>query len=84
MKYEERLLGEDPVAAFQYLRGGYQEDRVRLFMKGHSRKIRDSGYKLKADGYIHTYIYTWSMAVMQWSRLPREVVQSPSMELFKS
>lgn len=68
MKCEERLgekgffnlekrLGEDPIEAFQYLRGGYQKDGDRLFMKGHSRKIRDSGYRLKADGYIYTHTH---------------------------
>jgi len=66
MKYEERLrekgffnlqkvLGEDQLAALRYLRGGYQEDGARFFLKGHNRKIRDRGYMLKADVYINVF-----------------------------
>lgn len=56
----ERRLQGDLIPAFQYLRGGYQEDRGRLFPAVYSERTRDKGHKLKEEvqtGYMENLFH---------------------------
>lgn len=73
-------------AAFQYLQKGCQAHGARLFTVVHCGRTRDKRHSLKQDGfrlYARQNIFTIG-TVKPWSRLPRQVVQSPTLEIFKT
>ncbi|KAK4824098.1 hypothetical protein QYF61_010618 [Mycteria americana] len=82
---EKRRLRGDLIAAFQYLKGAYKKDEDRLFRRACSDRTRSNGFKLKEGRFkldIRKIFFT--MRVMKhWHRLPRELVDAPSLETFK-
>ena len=82
---QKRRLQGDLIAAFQYLKGAYQKDGNRLFSRACCDRTRGNGFKLK-EGRFRLDIMKkfFTMRVMKhWNRLPREVVDAPSLETFK-
>jgi len=80
---EKRRLQGDFTAAFQSLKGAYKKDR--LFSRTCCDRARDNGFKLKEGRFrldIRKKIFM-VRAVKHWNRLPREVVDAPSLETFK-
>ena len=71
---EKRRLRGDLVAAFQYLKGAYRKDGDNLFSRDSSDRMRGNGFKLK-QGRFRLDIR---------KKLPREVVEAPSLETFKT
>ncbi|KFV41079.1 hypothetical protein N328_07340, partial [Gavia stellata] len=83
---EKRKLQGDLIAAFQYLKGLSKEAGEGLLTRACRDRTRGNGVKLKEGRFrldIRKKIFTVRM-VRHWNRLPREVVDAPSLEAFKA
>jgi len=70
---------------FQYLKGTYEKDRDRLFSRTCSNRTKGNGFKLKeVRGGLDIMKTLFMMRMVKhWNRLPRHIVDAPSLETFK-
>ena len=90
---EEGRLREDLIVAFQYLKGAYKqegeqrrEQEGERFMRVDSGRTRENGFK-RRQGRLRLDIrkkFFTQRVVTHWNRLPKEVVDAPSLEALKA
>ncbi|KAK4832815.1 hypothetical protein QYF61_025683 [Mycteria americana] len=83
---EKTRLQGDLIVAFLYIKGACKKDGERLFTKACSGTTRGNGFKLKEGRFrldIQKAFFTMRV-LRHWNRLPREVMDAPSLELFKA
>jgi len=82
---EKRRLRGNLRNACKYLQSGCQEDGAKLFSVVPSDRTRGNGHKLKQRKFqVNMRKNFFPLRVTEpWPRLPREVVESPSEEIFK-
>ena len=83
---QKRTFRGDPIAAFQYLKGAYKKAGERLFTRACSDRTRRNGFKLK-EGRFRLDVrqkFSTVRVVRHWHRLPREVVDAPSLAVFQA
>ncbi|NXH19920.1 RBG1L protein, partial [Bucco capensis] len=82
---EKRRLQGDLLVTFRYLKGASKKAAEGLFAKAWRERTRGNGFKLEKSRFKLDIRKKFlpTRVVEHWHRLPREVVEFPSLEAFK-
>jgi len=83
---EKRRLRGDLTAAFQYLKRAYRTGGENIFRRACCDRTRSNDFKLREGRFrLDTRKKFFPMGMLKcWNRLPREVVDAPSLETFRA
>jgi len=82
---EKRRLLEELVAAFQYLKGGYNKEGDRFFIRVCCCGTKGNGFKLEEGRFRDLNIRKKLFMIKKhWNRLPRLVMDALSLETLKA
>ena len=80
------MIRGDLLASIQYIKGAYKTDAEQLFSRACSDRTRDNSFKLKEGRFRleirKKFFYNEGGETLE-NRLPREVVDAPSLEMFR-
>ena len=79
---EKRRLRGDLINVYKYLNCGRQRDLANLFSVVCGDRTRGSGHKMEPRKFRTNFFVV--RVTEHWDRLPREVVESPSLEILKA
>ena len=87
LSLEKRRLQGDHIAAFQYLKGAYKQERSQLFKRVDNSRTRGNGFKLKEGRFrldVRGKFFTVRV-VRCWNSCPERLwMPRPSLEVFKA
>ena len=83
--HEKRRLRGDLINVYKYLKHGSQRDMDNLFSEVCGDRTKANGHKHEHRKFHNNIQKNFFMVGVteHWNRLPREVVDSPSLQIFK-
>ena len=83
---EKRRRRDDLINVYKYLKCGRQRNLANLFSVVCGDRTRGNGHKMDHRKFRTNMRKNFFMVRVteHWTRLPREVVESPSLEMFKA